>query len=624
MTISAVSPKTGGGLSVASRHARPFEPTGIGPLYPRFARFLQRIAGKRQSDALSLITKERASVQADASTDALAYQLTLSVLADYITFGNYPLVINGRCFLVPVLQSTDIPAERRRILAQRLFCIARDRALAERGQLRWTDAVIEALADERYHAGPAIEAMRWGPPQFRLLEARSSARRLDTRGIWRAVRTTWSMGVESSAPGREVAFVGVDERFPDIPLGIVQFRNVVPEIIARDRWLGITSAVGPEGEPLGYLRYLTGSDARDRLDGTQGVLATLLAHVNREGLPDSITCDSDPRKLTNLAASQRSGFNELRKQADRGARERLLIVKRAETAADLIRGLNAVKTAIAAKSSLDAFSGNPDLLRDLNAGLRKIWHYHMGFVAIEMSICGAAPPFGPMRLGKLMAMAAASEDLLDAWGRNRSLGEIAAETYLPSVREYVPNPGPLVVFTSGLYAGHSAQYNRLQAGAERWRKIGETVGYGSFHVSFETSRIASQYNAAVDGYRHITRTFGEGASPRFREVSRGIARLGLPDLLRHEMPRPLYALQLVRDPQAILLGWKTGDPAESAGQPLNVLAKAWWERWFAPQGDRLCALSAETPNLRETLARIHRSAAVDVADGLGLQRNSAS
>jgi hypothetical protein len=612
MAISTVERTTAsGGLSVPARHTRPFEPTGIGPLYPRFARFLQRIANKRQSDTLRLIASERRAVEADASVDSLAYQLTLSVLADYVTFGNYPVVANGRCFLVPVLEATDLSPERRRTLAQRLFCLTRDRALADRGQLRWTEAAASALVDERYQAAPAIESMRSAPPQLRLLEARSSAKTLDTRGLWRAVRTTWSMGVESSAPGREVAFVGIDERFPDIPLGIVQFRNVVPEIVARDRWLGMTSSVDPNRKPLGYLRYLVGSDARDRLDGTRSVLTALLKHVNTKGLPEKLSSNADPRALADLAASQRSIFNELRKQGDKQARTNLLVVKRAETAADLIRGLKAIESAIMAPSPLDALIDDPELLRGLNAGLRKIWHYHMGFVAIEMSICGAAPPFGPMRLGKLMAMTAASDELLDAWGRDRPLGEIATETYNSSVREHVGNPGPIVVFTSGLYPGHSAQYNRLQVGSSRWRKIGETIGYGSFQVSYGTSRLASQFNASIDGYRHITRKFGEGASPRFREVSRAITRLGLPDLLRHEMPRPLYALPLVTEPQAVLLGWKAPHPAELVSQPLNLLGKAWWERWLAPRSEGLCDLAARTPDLRETLTQIHRAASVN-------------
>ena len=336
-TITAASAApVGGVLSVSARHARPFEPAGLGPFYPKFSAFLQKIANRRQSETLRLIERERAVLREETSTDSLAYQLALSVLADYIAFGNYPVVANGRCFLVPVLESKEIPPERRRALAKRLFCLTRDRALADRNQLRWIEATVIALENERYHAAPLIDAMRSAPPEFRLLEARSSARTLDTRGLWRAVRTTWSMGIESSAPGREVAFVGVDDRYPTVPLGIVQFRNVVPEIVARDRWLGVTSAVDVEGRPLGYLRYLTDTDAGDRLAGTRKILAALFAHVNPTGLPAPLTPSSDPRVLIDLAASQRAIFNDLRREGETGARASLMIVKRAETAADLI------------------------------------------------------------------------------------------------------------------------------------------------------------------------------------------------------------------------------------------------------------------------------------------------
>ena len=347
--------------------------------------------------------------------------------------------------------------------------------------------------------------------------------------------------------------------------------------------------------------------------GTRKVLSSLLSHVNPDGLPARLTPKSDPRKLIDLAASQRAIFNERRQRKESGARSNLMIVKRAETAADLIRGLNAVDATQDSRSPLKTFIENPDVLRNFNAGLKKIWHYHMGFVAMEMSICGAAPPFGLMRVGKLMASIAASNQVINAWGWERPLGEIAADTYLPTVRDAVPNPGPLVVFTSGLYPGHSAQYNRLQVGSTRWSKIGETIGYGSFHVSVDTSRLASEYNAAVDGYRRITRTFGEGASPRFREVGRAIGRLELPDLLRHEMSRPLYALPLVADPQACLLGWETLPGTGSIGQSLDALAQGWWERWLAPRSEQLSGLAANTPDLRAELIGILRSTSVDAS-----------
>jgi hypothetical protein len=605
------APQSSGALSIATKHARSFEPAGLGPLYPSFVAFLRTIAKKRQSEILRLIEQERASWKGDASRDSLAYQLALSVLADYTAFGNYPLVSNGRCFLVPVLESDAIAPQRRRVLAQRLFCLARDRALADRDHLHWIESAVVALEESRYRSGPVIDAIAAAPPSIGLLEARTSTKALDARGLWRAVRTTWSMGVESSAPGREVAFVSVDERYPSVPLGIVQFRNVVPEIVARDRWLGVTAGLDADGQPSGYLRYLSGRDAEERLEGTRNVLAALLANVNDAGLPSPITPTSDSRLLSELAISQRAVFNDMRRRGHDGARASLLIVKRAETAADIIRGLAAIDAALASGLPFRAFAINHDLLRDLNAGLKKIWHYHMGFVAMEMSICGAAPPFGPLRIGKLMASVAGSQEAIAAWGHDRPLGEIAAETYLPSVRQFVPNPGPLVVFTSGLYPGHSAQYNRLGVGGTRWRKIGDTVGYGSFHVSLETGRLASEFNAAVDGYRHITRTFGEGASPRFREVSQAIGRLELPDLLRHEIARPLYALPLVSDPQAALFGWDGGSRVQFTGHPFVALTRAWWERWVAPHKDHLSRVASLRPDLPAELRRILQSASLD-------------
>ena len=68
------------------------------------------------------------------------------------------------------------------------------------------------------------------------------------------------------------------------------------------------------------------------------------------------------------------------------------------------------------------------------------------------------------------------DEAVAAWGFDRPLGEIASTVYHDSVRDRVPNPGPLVIFTSGLYPGHSAQYNRVTSGSRRWRKIGDTAG----------------------------------------------------------------------------------------------------------------------------------------------------
>ena len=45
-----------------------------------------------------------------------------------------------------------------------------------------------------------------------------------------------------------------------VPVGILQMRNVVPEIRARDGWLGLT-ARAEEGQPVGmFQNYLWSSD----------------------------------------------------------------------------------------------------------------------------------------------------------------------------------------------------------------------------------------------------------------------------------------------------------------------------------------------------------------------------
>jgi hypothetical protein len=202
-----------------------------------------------------------------------------------------------------------------------------------------------------------------------------------------------------------------------------------------------------------------------------------------------------------------------------------------------------------------------------------------------------------------MAGLAGSDEVLGAWGVDRPLGQIASQIYEAEVRLAVPNPGPLVIFTSGLFPGHSAQYNRATSGTSRWRKIGETTGFGSFHVAVDTVSALTAYNEAVDGYAHVTRRFGEGSGPRFRTVGRALARLGLPDLRRHEVSRPLYALPLVEDPSAVLLGWSDAR-ATSRAQSVREIGTAWWTRWIRGRFDELAPRTTSCKDLVGELEEI--------------------
>lgn len=561
---------------------------------------------KKQSEIVTAISVELSRLNDEDSRHALAYRLSLSVLSDYVSFGNYPLVASGRLYLINALEVDGLTEERRRAITKGLFCSARDRSLVERGQTKWLRATAEALRVSPRPTAAVVADLAESPPRLRLVETRTNDRLLDERGLWRAVRATWSMGAESSAPGREVAFTAIDERNPTVPLGILQFRNVVPEIVARDRWLGIVAGFDPETGPYGYLKLLEEGDARQRVEATGDVLSLLFAHIESDDFEVSLGPGTSATRLADIAAAERRLYNEARTAASGAAARHLARSKRAETAAEVLRGLRAFRALADIADPVRALAADASLLKDLNAGLKKIWHYHMGFVAMEMSVCGAAPPFGPMRVGKLLAAVAGAQEVAEAWGSDRPLGSIAATTYRPSVRDAIPNPGPLFVTTSGVYPGHSAQYNRVRVGDRSWKKIGDSLGYGSFQVSVATSRLAGAYTESVDGYRHVTRKFGEGSSAKFREVGRALSRLDIPDLLRHEIRRPIYALPLVDDPQGVLLGWSA--PTRRVAPTLDDIASAWWTRWVEPQAARLASAAAATPDLTRTIGEIARAA----------------
>ena len=538
------------------------------------------------------------------SQQALAFRVAILVLRDYMSSGYYPVVSGGRCLLAPVFESTALTPEKRRVALQRMYEVARNRALIDRGQYGWIEKTAAAVRGAGYSADGLIASLAEGPPRICVDQVTASTRIGDERGLWRAVRATWSMGPEMSAPGREVAVLVTDERWPGVPLGIAQFRNVVPEIQARDLWLGVSS--GGTDEARGFLALVESARAEstDRLAAARRQMVELLRHVKTEGLEGVDLEDADLDRVAEIIRGSQQRYKAERREDVPDAHRHLAFVKRAETVSDLTRGIRAITAALARDEPVLTLRHETRLRRDLDAGLKKIWHYHMGFVAIEMSICGAAPPFGPLRVGKLMAALAGSHEVARAWGSDRPLGAIASSVFHPEVREALPNPGPLVMFTSGLYPGHSAQYNRVRSGSTAWTKVGETTGYGSFHIGVDTSRVIEEFNAAVDGYAHITRRFGEGSGARFRSVGRALGRLGLPDLRRHETRRPLYALPLVESPQDVILGWSSATPETVRRPSARDLATDWWHRWVEPRDTELTLRSRGMPDLPTVLEKI--------------------
>ena len=115
--------------------------------------------------------------------------------------------------------------------------------------------------------------------------------------------------------------------------------------------------------------------------------------------------------------------------------------------------------------------------------------------------------------------------------------------------------------TTSLYAIGSSQYNRIKmplssGGVLEYRKMGVTEGFGTVFFSRETTSLFSRILELQDGGKRINHVFGEGTSPRFRMISRGLSTIGIraDAFLRHYSPRIVYSIDLAKNTKKFLLG----------------------------------------------------------------------
>ena len=592
--------------TVSWRSASIYAPRGLGIYSRDFSKLLkdiQKMSAKEKHDRLS---QEADGIGPCTDPMRSAYKVAVLMLRDYLASGHLVDVRDGDCRVINPADMAESSPEKVNEILKRQNQLLRNNALAN-GYANSSITAIESFLSREigYESKSLAASLATEAPQIEVKRA-GSGKSVD-RDLFRAVRATWSMAPDRSAPGREESFVATDQRNPTTPLGIFQYRNIVPEIRSRDLWVGITT--DRESTNLGFASHVLGRDGKEKLDATANTFKALLRYVISEGLPHNGKRHQDPlgysKALDKVRADARASGLAARQAGDKAEQMKFLAIeKRCETSSALSRGIFGIQELSQSDDAAHRLRTDQELRRHIDAGLRKVWHYHMGFAFIELSICGAAPPFGPLRVGKLMALLALSDEALGQWGYDRPLGEIARMVFQEEVRDAVPNPGPLAVFTSGLYPGHSAQYNRARIGKFRWKRIGATSGYGSSHISVETTGAIDEFNNLSDGYSHITRTFGEGSGARFRAVGRAIGRLGIPDLRKHNVNRPVYAAALVPDVLGVLLGWSREHWALVRAEEVTEI---WWREMVQRRSSELVARSLKEADLPSTLASILRA-----------------
>lgn len=197
---------------------------------------------------------------------------------------------------------------------------------------------------------------------------------------------------------------------------------------------------------------------------------------------------------------------------------------------------------------------------------------------LDAYILGAIPPYSNLIGGKLVAALVTSKEVQKLF--NKKYG--TAKSVIKKRRIHPK----LVLITTSSALGKSSIYDRLKLNGDLlFQKIGETQGYGHFHISdnlFEELRI---YLKLIKHPYAMGFKFGQGANWRFRVIRKAFSELGLsPDFLSHGIRREVYIVPLAKNVQNYLNG--KSKRAFLKLKTVKEISELCKERWIIPRSQR--------------------------------------
>jgi hypothetical protein len=197
-------------------------------------------------------------------------------------------------------------------------------------------------------------------------------------------------------------------------------------------------------------------------------------------------------------------------------------------------------------------------------------------------------PYNQLLGGKLVALLMASQEVRDAY-RTRYAVQVSIISSQMAGRA-IYRPAELkVLTTTSLYGNGSSQYNRLRVRASEftnldhdieWHELAKTAGYGTVHLGPTTVRVLREVSERMYRARRINHRFGEGASPRLRQIREAVEALGIDAsaVLHHATPRIFYGCELHPGAISELVGLYP--VTENRGHSAGVIASLWRQRWL--------------------------------------------
>jgi len=512
---------------------------------------------------------------------------------------------------------------------------------------------VKSIIDDEAQAQALAEVVQ---PYLQLVEpnARCQFTGLRLNDIWRYCRLTWSIP-RYNTPGRSLFYLIRDRARPNHPImGVLSLENAPIFIGARDTYVGwsVESFVAS-------LEVLAGrADATDNIrDEFQFLVQSVIQASTLIAADDLCTVEERLHPTEHLvqrllatalqAASERAAAlrrwrdDEVEAEDERDrqmsvygsvsqrAQDELFRKKRARELARLLSAQLFLQASLASPTWADEwrlFAASEQGRSALRTALLAVKSQHVGTSILELNICGAMPPYNHLLGGKLAALLALSPQIVSDYRARygRAISQIATQLR----GQDVIRPAELVyIGTTSLYKVGASQYNRLRlpAGlfgdalpAIAFTMIGETSGFGTLHISDDTTKALQD---AVDTeYMEVNHVMGEGVSPKFRILRRGLDKILAPnqrnlsdEIMRHGVSRLVYGMPIALNAQAYLQGrteapeypWSAAMPPDEGTQRI---VDFWRRRWlrqrlaFAPALERVGAWTPDAILLSRLLA----------------------
>jgi hypothetical protein len=603
------------------------------------------------AEALSGLTEMLARTASETSS-GLRIEAAILVLRDLISLGWQALASGGWLYVRP-----GSPGQISKDSARRQLEFGRDDQLSEASNRKFIVAmerpgrtsgvrpVTDLIADGRTLAvdlevaaalqdGARDEALeRVCRPYLQLVtpDARCEYTGQRLMDIWRYFRHTWATRYRSS-PGRNLFYLIRDAARPNHPImGITALGNAVMQLGPRDDAIGWTV----DGLHEAIVDGRVGE--QEVLDGFRSRVLEDYADVYIEDLPVPQTPPSEVTDdlLDRLAMidKQASGSraDKLRdidddetltqrvhdiKGADLEmlARSPLFLAKRAR----LIRNLLRMHGILSRATSITSLMIEQDGAWCINQALRQLKKRFSATSMMEITVCGAVAPYNHILGGKLACLMMLSPRVRrDYADRYRGMHSIIASQMGGKL---ISKPASLTFLgTSSLYPGRSSQYNRVklpagtcegQAREARYAELGASEGYGSPNLSAVTEAALEALAERTREYRNVNFVFGEGQSPKLRQLREGFAALGLSrsNLLNHGTRRLVYGIQLVENSTRLLLGVDHSPKFLVPDEPdAEVrIANFWRQRWLTSRLAHAPALAAvaDSSPMKERVSRL--------------------